>query len=141
MIEERIAMKSTTETEIALERGAPVNACHEESVAWKEEIAFWTDELRFLERLILKRKQDHAVAKKVSVLLDHLVHMEKLIVHDLYKEIDRHDERLATASNVQAPESTAAFMQEHYRIRSRFHDVKRDYREIKRKIYETEKGE
>ena len=53
----------------------------------------------------------------------------------------RHDERLATASNVQAPESTAAFMQEHYRIRSRFHDVKRDYREIKRKIYEIEKGE
>ncbi len=141
MIEDRIVTKAAMEPGIALDRVASVNACHEESVAWKQEIDFWTDEMRFLERLILKRKQEHAVAKRISLLLDHLVHMEKLIVHDLYKEIDRHDLRLTISADVQTPEDTAAFMQEHYRIRSRFHDVKRDYREIKRKIYEIEKGE
>jgi hypothetical protein len=127
--------------EWVLDRGAPVMACHEESVAWKEEIEFWTDEMRFLERLILRRKQVHAVNRKISTLLDHLVHMEKLIVHDLYKLIDRHDSRLMKADEVFTDESVAAYREDHYRIRSRFHEVKRDYRELKRKIYEIEKGE
>lgn len=118
-----------------------MNASHEESKAWKEEIEFWSDEMRFLERLIMKRKQEHAVARKVSVLLEHLVHMEKMIVHDLYKLIDRHDGRLASTTDARSPESAADFMDEHYRLRARFHDVKRDYRELKRKIYEIEKGE
>jgi hypothetical protein len=116
-----------------------LDALHSESKSWNQEIDLWKDEMQFFQSLIRRRKIEHPDHRKQDSLLDHLVRMNKLMVQDLDKAIIGHEKDLERLYQEGERSDDQTYRETHYKLSERFHNFKRDYLELKRKIFELEK--
>lgn len=119
--------------------GAGLNILHFESQEWLEDIAFWKDEARFFENLLIKRKAKNEKQKEYSKMLTGLDKIHKDYFEDLQETIMKHERILSKIEDGEKGLSDGNFREEHRKIKDRMTTFTADFRSFKKIIFDYAK--
>lgn len=126
--------KLNPKTELLL--GPGLDVLHFESQEWLETIAFWKDETRFFEDLLMKRKAKDDMQKEYSKMLTALDKLHKDLFEDLQETIMKHERLLSKIEVGEKGISDGNFREEHRKIRGRITRFTNDFRSFKKIVFD-----
>lgn len=124
-------------TELLL--GAGLDVLHFESQEWLESIAFWKDEARFFEDLLLKKKGKNEKENEYAKLLAALDKIHKDFFGDMQDSIMKHERLLSKLENGEKGLSDGNFREEHRKIKERLTTLSNDFRSFKKIVFDYAK--
>ena len=119
--------------------GAGLDILHFESQEWLEEIAFWKDEARFFENLLIKRKAKNEEQKEYSKMLTALDKIHKDLFEDLQETIMKHERVLSKIEEGKKGLSDGIFREDHRKIKDRMTTFTNDFRSFKKIVFDYAK--
>lgn len=130
-----MALIGSAKSRLLLE--APLEALHQESLEWLEEIEFWKDETAFFYALIMGKTRARfplAGAREIRSLEDHLVYVSAETLDDLRQLVQAHERFLAKLMD-DVSLSEQAYRTKHRAIAKKMAAFEEEFRAMKRKVF------
>ncbi len=134
----KILEKSTTN--YLLDSG--IEALHQQSMEWLEDIAFWRDEAAFLYALEIKKtlKSVPVDAKdKIAKIENELMKMAGDDIDNLYNEVEKHEHYLNVMLETQRA-NEEEYREKHKAIAKKVEQFDKNFRSLKKNIFNLVKS-
>ena len=129
-----ILLESSRETYLL---DSSVEVLHRESLEWLEEIEFMKDESAFFYGLInrrLKTPYDPLNAEELKSIENHLIFISANMLAMLHDSVVKH-EKFLTKMIESVKQDEQSYRSRHAILASKFTDYKKEFKELKRKIF------
>lgn len=121
---------------------APLNALHEQSIEWLEEIEFWRDEVAFFYTLIIEKTKAGLPSMKgpeARAAEKKLIHISTQSLDELKQEVTGHEKFLARIVE-HANLDQKLYRDRHQQITTQFTAFEKEFRSLKREIFALATG-
>ena len=115
---------------------ATLEALHAESVAWRKDLDFWSDEIAFFYTLVHHDKLTHSFpSHEVADVDSALVTLNAEKLDSMKNAVTSHERRLATLLRAPSPGDEKVYRDTHRQLRARIYSLNEDIRAFKRKVF------